>query len=344
MIRDARAGVWTETALFALASVLLAQMGLGVFLFLAPLQILFMRRGAASLAAGAGLTLTGVGAVRLISAAASHALGETRALLFVEIFAIAILLVGLVIVNVYDGRPPLRFPLRSAPRLLMATAVGGLLCVPVVLAFRTQNQLGDSITSVFRAAADGVAKVFTQGSSSLQSPGGVDASALAKGMVDLALQVFPRTFLLYYFVILTFCWWAGRLASARTTGPASRPARLHDFKLPDVYVWPLIGSLALVLADVAFGIGAMAAIAWNAGLIMLFLFGLQGLGIVQFVFARYSVSRTMRVVVYAVLAVMFVSPGANIAVIVGIPALGVSEIWLKYRTRRRKDDADEGDT
>lgn len=343
MIRDARAGMWTETGLFALASVLLAQMGLGIFFFLVPLQVLYARRGERSLVLAGAAVVVAVAAIRLIGASVRGVADQSRGMVLIELVAMALLIVGLLLVDTYGSHPlpVLGLRLRAVPRLIGATLAATLLCVPLYLLLSSQADLGQTVSRVFRDAADTVASAVAQGSRGLQIEGGVDAAGLATRLQEVAAEVFPRSVVLYYFAIVTFSWWAGNRSADRARG--AQRSRLVAFFLPDAYVWPLIVSLALVLADIAFGVGIAGYVGWNAGLIMLFLFGLQGLGVVQFAFARYSVSRTLRLLAYVVLVVLFLSPGANIAVVVGIPGLGVSEIWLRYRTRRRNTDANEGD-
>jgi hypothetical protein len=344
MTRYARRGAWAETALFALASVLLAQMGLGVFLFLVPLQILYTRRGERMLAAGGLLVLAAVAAIRMIGTAVrSGGTGAADGLFVVELAALSLLLLGLLLVDALQNRPlpVLGVRMRAVPRLLGATAAAAAVAIPVVLAVRGQAGIADAVSGVFTSAADAVAAAISQGTRGLQLEGGVDAQGLATRLAQIAAEVFPRSVFVYYFAILTFSWWAGNRSAARASRIPS--PRLVDFRLPDLYVWPLIASLALVLADIAFDVGAAGYLGWNAGLIMLFLYGIQGLGLLQFAFARYGVGRGLRFLCYVVLTVLFFSPGANLVVVIGLPGLGVSDIWLRYRTRRRKADADEGD-
>jgi hypothetical protein len=45
----------------------------------------------------------------------------------------------------------------------------------------------------------------------------------------------------------------------------------------------------------------------------------------------------MRLLLGFLLCVLVMSPRANLAVFILIPGLGVSEIWLKYRTKERSN-------
>jgi hypothetical protein len=341
MIRDARAGMWTEIALFALASVLLGQMGLGIFLFLIPLQVLYARRGDAGLLVSTVLVAAAMAAIRIIGAAARGALAQGAGLIVVELTAVGVLLIGLLLVNALATRPlpVLGLRLRAVPRLLTVTAIGAALCVPTVLLLRSRAEMGGAVGAIFRDSAQAIAGLISQGTKGLPGSVGIDAETLATRMEQVALAIFPRSIMVYYFATLTFSWWAGTRSVARAMRLA--PRRLVTFALSERYVWPLIASMALVLADVAFDIGVVGYIAWNAGLIMLLLYGLQGLAIVQHAFARFGVGRLLRLLAYVALGVMLISPGASLVVVIGLPALGVSEIWLRYRTRRRNTDADE---
>ena len=167
-------------------------------------------------------------------------------------------------------------------------------------------------------------------------------------VATIASAALLRTFLFSYFLVLTFSWWAGKRASLRAAAQRGPRHGLADFFLPDLYVWPLIGSLTLVSVDAllpdrampAFSAG-LAAIGWNAALIILFLYALQGLGIIQFIFQRRGVGRSLRFFFYLILAILFITPRVNIGVAVALPGFGVSEIWLKYRSRARSRDDDE---
>ena len=113
-----------------------------------------------------------------------------------------------------------------------------------------------------------------------------------------------------------------------------RRFRFSAFRLESGWLWPLIVSGALVLADLFFGISAWAYAAWNIGLVLLFLFGLQGLAIVLFLFEKYRVPRLLWFLFIVGLAVLAASPGAGLFFVLVIPVLGISENWIRYRIPR----------
>ena len=85
------------------------------------------------------------------------------------------------------------------------------------------------------------------------------------------------------------------------------------------------------------GIGAVRYAAWNIGLIGLFVFGMQGIGIIQTILDRRAVSRQIRVVISAGMVFMVFWPGVNLVVLIGLPVLGVSELWIHYRKERKEE-------
>jgi uncharacterized protein YybS (DUF2232 family) len=168
----------------------------------------------------------------------------------------------------------------------------------------------------------------------------LEPEALMRAVVPGVL----RSFLLEYFMLIAFSWWAGTAAALRTVPPALRGARWRfaDFRLESVLLWPLIASWALILLDLVVGISAASYVAWNVGLVLLFLYGLQGLAIVRFVMEKHHVPRLLWFLLLAVLAVLLVQPRASLFVFVAVPAFGVSENWIRYRVREQLSPDQQG--
>jgi hypothetical protein len=90
----------------------------------------------------------------------------------------------------------------------------------------------------------------------------------------------------------------------------------------------------LVLADLFFGISYWAYAAWNIGLVLLFLFGLQGMAIMLFIFEKHRVPRLFWFLLVGGLVVLAASPGAGLFIVLAVPVLGISENWIRYRIHR----------
>ena len=113
--------------------------------------------------------------------------------------------------------------------------------------------------------------------------------------------------------------------------------RVADFKLPDRYVWPLIASLALVVLNLIVPLEPLEVLAWNALLIFAFLYGISGLGIIRFLLSKLKVRPGIRWLLIIGIIILAMTPRIGIAVLILIPGLGVSEVWLKYRREERSN-------
>jgi hypothetical protein len=326
-----------ELFLFALSSAVLYYLGVGVLFFLIPLQVVAARRGAAALAAAEGLFVVMLAAVRL--AALVPGLREagpwegTGLLAAVEGFGLAVLLLGLLAVNAPRPRGA-----RSLVKALAATAATGLLAAPLAVALSRTPAFG-------RAMEAAVAEVLRMIGAMVQAAAGgaaVPAEALdAAGLLAFTGAWFLRSFLAGYLALLAFSWWAGNAAAARSLaaragivpGGAAGGPRLSGFRLDGFYLWPFIASWAGIGLGLLVDLGWASYVVWNAGLVMLLLYGLQGLAILRFVFEKRRLPRLLWFVLLVGLVALAASPRAGIVVVFGVPLFGVSENWIRYRDR-----------
>jgi len=144
-----------------------------------------------------------------------------------------------------------------------------------------------------------------------------------------------RTVLLDVLVFLSFSWWLGQALSSRALAVLGKPVfRFSAFHLESFWLWPLILCGAVVLLDLFFGLEPWSYAAWNVGLAVLFLYGLQALAIVRFVFEKFRVAGVVWVLLLVGLAVLCASPQVGLYVLLIIPTFGVSEQWVRYRIPR----------
>jgi hypothetical protein len=170
----------------------------------------------------------------------------------------------------------------------------------------------------------------------LADPAGGEAGFRGEELAAMTREVFLRSYLLDYFLVLTFCWRVGSVIGARSLGRPPGVTPLVAFRPPEALIWPLIAGLALVLLDLVVPLGPLELAGWNLLLIMLFLYGLAGLGILRFLLDRLGAPRSMRLLAWLVLGVLAVAPGVNAALAVVISGLGVSETWINYRKRGKE--------
>jgi asparagine N-glycosylation enzyme membrane subunit Stt3 len=77
------------------------------------------------------------------------------------------------------------------------------------------------------------------------------------------------------------------------------------------------------------------------GLVLLFLYGLQGMAILRFLFEKHGIPRILWLLLVAGLAVLAASPRAGRVVILAVPLFGVSENWIRYRVPRSAAPTEE---
>lgn len=360
-----------EAVVFAGISTLLYHLGMGFVLFLVPLQVVLVRRGRRPFFTSLGAAFALILVVKLIIQGGEVG-GEAAPFLLLELAVVLALMGGLVLVQVPELFPHTRLPAtRRVTRLVAVTAAVGVLTLPLVVYLRGNQTFNAGLREVFDALAAALQRALGGGAGleappaegapaapAVPAPGGLDAGLFQAAFSGQALmafvgQIFWRGYLFSYFLMLGLSWWLGTRLGTRFAGrPAWRgggraagegePAagawpRVAQFRLSDAYVWPLIGSLAVILLGLVVELGALELAAWNAGVTLLFLYGVSGIGVLQYFLRRFRVPRGMRVLLAILLAILVLSPRANLAVFILIPGLGVSEIWLKYRTRERSN-------
>jgi hypothetical protein len=329
-------GQFVEILLFTLSSLLLYHTGVGFVLFLVPLQVVASRRGLGALALAEALFFAVFLAIRFWSAVFAPGHPSPDILAASEIVVAGVCLLGMIVVN---------FPLARRPRmvvlLLAASGVAAVLLVPLGLLVSGMPAFQQSVDQLFVEVSRSLSAVFAPGTDTGAAAffSQMVRPASLRAMTEATLL---RSFAADYLVLLSFSWWAGQAAGRRRSGFGEVPAegfRLSRFRLESFWLWPLILSGALVLGDLFLGISrlgvpALAYAAWNAGLALLFLFGLQGMAIAAFLFEKYRLPRILWLLLVVGIAVLGASPGAGLFFVLAIPVLGISENWIRFRIPR----------
>ena len=344
-----------EILIFAAVSTLLYRLGMGPMLFLIPLQVLYIRRGRKAFGWAALLTLGLIlvvglflarrmpisgaglsGAVMSEGALAQGALARAAPFLFLDMTVAVLLIGGLALIQIQEMIPELQVPrMPRVTRHLIATAIAGLLSVPVILYLRSNEIFTQGVREFLGAWFDGMNRAITASGSAAVQPGVQPIHTDA--LIEIINMVLLRGFLFSYFLVLSFSWWLGTIIGARSMGKHPGLTRIADFKLPDRYVWPLIASLALVVLNLLIPAEPLAIPAWNALLILMFLYGVSGLGIIRFLLKKLNVRPGIRWLLIVVIVILAMTPRIGIAVLILVPGLGVSEVWLKYRKEERSN-------
>lgn len=329
MYQRPASGRYLDLLLFTLSSLLLYHTGVGIVLFLVPLQAMASRKGVQGLLASAGVFFAVFLGIRFYPFVLSGGGSRPDILVFVEIGVVLLLLLGMIIVNLPLQRRP-----RTLLLLLAATAAAGIAGVPSIIWLSGNAAFQQSMTNLYAEISRTLSGVFAP-------LDGVDSSLVSSLLEPAKLRQiseasFLRSLLADYAILLSFSWWAGQAASARTTALfGARPTfRFAEFRLEGWWLWPFIASGALILTDLFFGISSWAYAAWNVGLVLLFLYGLQGMAILRFLFEKHRIPRLLWMLLVVGLALLAASPRVGLFILLAVPVFGVSENWIRYRVHQ----------
>jgi hypothetical protein len=334
-----------EILVFSAISTLLYRLGMGPLLFLVPLQVLYIRRGKRSFGLAAILSLILILAVGFLltrrwSTGAASPSAATLALQMpstvFELTVLVLLTGGLALIQLPEMNPDLGLPrYPRVTRLALATGIAALLSVPTILYLAGNedftNSIHEFITTLVQATNNAITNAQTETLPGTGRP--IQAGELLR-FLNILLR---RTYLFYYFLILTFSWWLGTIIGARSIGKHPGLTRIVDFKLPDRFVWPLIASLALVVLNLFVPAEPLEILGWNGLLIFVFLYGVSGLVIIRFLLKKLNVRPGVRWLLIIGIVILAMTPRIGIAVLILVPGLGVSEVWLKYRRQERSN-------
>ena len=313
--------IWIEIGVFTAVALGVYLLAPGVFLFLIPLQVLAIRRGRQAFGHAVLLLVLLAVLVEMAMAGARAALpAHERYLHQIGLFLSGLLLGGLWLLN-----EPRILPYRNVLRILVATGAAGLIAVPFV-----GHLLGDpefTVTMRHYIADQPILRM------SLDQADLSESQAAALDLfVNTIGEVLLRGVCFLYLVYLVTAWWLGSLWGARTVGRQSPIGRLLSFRLEPWCIWAVLLSGAGVLGDALVeDIGFLGYAAWNVFSVFLFLFGLQGIGVLQWLLRRYNVPGPMRVMIAVALVFMLFRPVLTYLPLFGLPLLGLSETWIDFK-------------
>jgi hypothetical protein len=168
---------------------------------------------------------------------------------------------------------------------------------------------------------------------------------------ELLLPLVARGAAPAYLVVLLSSWWFGSLIAFRTRFPLSDGNPVMQeiagyavirYRLPDGWVWGLIVGWSAVALSLVLELSWLSTVAWNAALVMMVLYAIQGIAILLHLGRRRATNQSARLLLAGGLVLGLLIPGLRIVVAVGIPLLGVSEIWVSYHRFEGSEEIDEG--
>ena len=300
-------------------SVFAYQTGFFFFLFLVPLQLLLFRSGlkvARIAVLGVGVALVYLG----IRHTAQGASDVRFSLLMVELVIPILLLGGFLLENGFFGN--IGGVLLNA---LLATVITALVSIAVLHVLFGNEAFIAYYKTQF-------SDMFNILKTTLAASSDIDLVPMMDMDVDTMLShvssVFFKGFLFAYFCIL-FVSYIFALSVERL---AKREVGIITVMIPDYFVWVLIVSLSLVLADARFQLNpVLGYVGWNLFLIVMFLYGLRGMGLIRQMLEVRKVHPVVRFFLSFAAVILLLHPRYGRVLLVGIPLVGISEIWFKYK-------------
>jgi hypothetical protein len=316
--------VWIEIGVFTAVSLGLLLLAPGVFLFLIPLQVLAVRRGASAFGYAVLLLALLAAVVELAGSGMRAELAAAEGYLHrIQLFLSVLLLGGLWLVN-----EPRVLPYRRLLRIIIATGAAGMVAVPFIGALLSDPEFGPTMRTYI--ADQPLLRMSLSPSAALETaqPNTATVDLFANTIGEVLL----RGILFLYLVYLVTAWWLGSVWGARTVGMRSPIGRLVAFRLEPWCIWALLLSGAVVLGDALLeDIGLLSYAGWNVFSVFLFLFALQGIGVLQWLYRRYNVPGPMRVMIGVALVFMLFRPVLTFVPVFGLPLLGISETWIDFK-------------
>jgi len=322
-----------SVVILSLLSAFFYQLGFLFIFFLIPLQFLRNTKGFMPMFKAAVIVIAITVIVSFIKTARVETFALRSALVVSEIYIIVMMLLGFLYINYsWPGNP------RMLKKLFIATIGAFFIGIPLLLIMNSaviQNHYKSYLTVFFEA----LTRTFYESPRSYYS----DIAAIF-GTIDVETvynnikRTILRSYLFLYFVLLAGSWWLGSIKNV--DGKWSSKLSLLAFSIPNM-LWPLIIALLTVVIDSRISIGFLGHIGWNMLLIIATLYGLRGIGIIQTLLLVLNAPRILRVITYVTLVLFLMQPGLNFVVLIAVPALGLSEIWINYKNIREKKHDNE---
>ena len=338
---------WIEVGGLALAAVLFFRFGLLMVAFLVPIQICWVRRGERAGLVSSGLFLGALTVLKLVDylriRSVLEVAGTGMGLLFLDIVLPVAFLAGLYLLNTPQLHLRVGESVRSlgiVERLVATVVAATVIYVPtIVLVY-----LSGSVDGIVAAQVELLTSI-------LSAVNATEEEIVA--LTRLAMRIFLSGFLFGFFVMMVGNWWIGtrlalrgRFALPQENEVAGRLRELSlaKIRLPVVMVWIVIAAWGAVLLSMLVDAGWFTFVIWNTACLTLGLYSIQGLAIVWHLLDRRKVGRPQRIGLAVGLVVGLLIPGLNLVFLLGLPGLGISEVWVNYHRFEEDGGKNEGNS
>ena len=217
---------------------------------------------------------------------------------------------------------------RTLYSFITVSVAFAVICFPIVFYYSGNKEIVNLLQNQIIFVSD----MFRD---SVTAADSFESSVLVKELqpdviIESTMKLVFRNFIFAYFIMLSAGWFVADSIDRRWR--KKQQFKLVNFIVPEVMIWPLIIVLAGVLIDVFIGLSWIGHIMWNSTFIMIFIYGLHGIGLIKYLLDKYKVPGSGRRLIAVSTFIVLLIPGVNLVVLIGVPVLGVSEIWIRYRT------------
>ena len=301
---------------FSVLGVVLYQFQTTILIFVIPLVVLYKRQGYRVGVLGTLGTFVGILLVKVIRGGSVGGTLREDLLLLDLTYPFAFLL-GLAVTegSFFPRIPPYG-------RIALVTVVSGVLGIPLIRYVLTDP----AFEAYLKAQIETMMRAMVEGKTSLDL--GTMGMVSTGEILRLSKQIFANTYTLGYFLTFLFNWVVGARLGLRSKGIYPIESVVGNVHLNEKLIWGFLLGWFGVLLSLLRPLGWVSILFWNIALLSTVLYGMQGIDILRYYIKK--VERLRIVILVTILLFVFI-PGLNILMMVGVPLLGVSEIWIQYR-------------
>ncbi|MDX9800594.1 MAG: DUF2232 domain-containing protein [Spirochaetia bacterium] len=315
-----------EVIIYSIISVFFYLSGYLFLFFLVPLQSLRNKKGFPALLQSCVIVISVIFFASIARTSGIPEAGTRIIIILSEVFLPLVVLTGFLYINYDWPENP-----RMLKKILIVTAGAFIAGIPALLIFNSgafqnfyKNQIALALELLNRTFGELQNVEVSEMAEILKS---IDVETVYAAVKKTVM----RSYLFSYFVFLSGSWWFGSSGFKKGRWRSSfKPA---SFYLPEYMVWPLITALLIVVISFKINTGFIGDLGWNVLLIMVTMYGFRGFGIIQGMMASFKLPASLRVLIVFSIMLFLMQPGLNYIVLVGLPGLGVSEIWINYNRK-----------
>ncbi|MCF7945230.1 MAG: hypothetical protein K9L24_00040 [Spirochaetia bacterium] len=218
----------------------------------------------------------------------------------------------------------LNYKVRSVTAILLVLGFVEILGFAAVLIY--ESDLHFALT-----AKERIKETLLQMINMLYGESSINTFVGTSGFAAYIIEIVKKSYLLIFFIqfgiSFGIAWELYKRFYKRTI-----KSLMNQITVPDWIIWPFLISWTLVLLDIIVSLGSFASIAWNTGFVFALFYILNGLAIYQAILLKKYKKQVSGVKLILLFAISQFIPIVNVVIIFIVLILGISELWISYRT------------